>query len=881
MANKDSDPYKRYLREYLERKGVEYNPKTKKWRCQNTAHADNEPSATLYHDGEERANLTCHVCGMTWDIFDVAGMQEGLTAFPDKIEAVKRTIGDLDFKPKQNASPPKEKKKDVPPPALVPLEREKAKEIFNPTALVDTIKKFKLLTGDVHFVKVWPYYNADGLIEIFDVRFENENGKKAVITFFWDGSVMRMKGAPILLYNRHKLKADSVTPVLIVEGAKSAEAAEHIPGFIPVTWNGGGKKYKMVDWSPLQGREVFILPDDDQKLYGEKHPQAGELIPAENQPGIDTAIGIQKKIPHAKIIPPPLEARKVKADGADIVEILQVMKPAEVAEYILKTPPMQFGKTPPPSSLIDTPRYDIPDTPEGFPFRILGVADDGKSYFLDRHERLTSFSLGGITQNKLLTLASLTFWQGEFATGKGGVMMRDDWTAAIDAVIQVAGVIDFDPDKIRGRGAWRERDGRICYHDGLHTRGEASSERLYLRMTRKDIGLDSPAPKLNDLKAVLEVTGQLSFETRADMIRCVAWSTLAPFAGALPWRPAGLLTGRSESGKSTIVDMIVKPLSMPFIFSGGETTEAGIRQTIKNDAVAIVIEEAETDTPKKRQRREDVLSLMRQSTSDETPKAAKGTIDGKGMHFTLRSMFMFVAISPEVESIADDNRLFRVNLEKNENDWPALKKRLGELLVPELCAKVRALTWSRLDEIFEMAHIMSPVIQKVTNKSARFALAESMLFAAYQVIWKQNNLTENEMYEFFEKVYEMQPVEESRDETSELLDRLLDESIQDGKDRYTIRRVLQNIVKGIGDSTYFKDVAGRYGLGITPDGHLAIAKNFYAISRIIERGQGYQRIFFRHPLLVDRGKSVSLGGKIRNCVIIDGQILTESGEEVF
>ena len=42
-------------------------------------------------------------------------------------------------------------------------------------------------------------------------------------------------------------------------------------------------------------------------------------------------------------------------------------------------------------------------------------ADDGKGYFLDRHERLTSFALAGITQNKLLTLAPLPWWQQKYA----------------------------------------------------------------------------------------------------------------------------------------------------------------------------------------------------------------------------------------------------------------------------------------------------------------------------------------------------------------------------------------------------------------------------------------------------------------------------------
>jgi hypothetical protein len=878
MPKTDTSQYKPRLREFLDRKGIEYKERTRRWRCPNPSHADEDPSCTLYNDGDSKANLTCHVCGVTWDIFDVAGLLEGLTEFPDQLKAVQQTLGDTSVKPK----PKKNKTKRQPPPPPVALTREKANEVFNAVSLVNSVKKFKWLDGDVRFVKVWPYLNADGLIELFDVRFENEHNKKAVITFYWDGKVMRSAGAPVLLYNRHLIAADTDSPVLIVEGAKAADAAAVIPGFIPITWNGGGKKCKQVDWSVLKERKVYIYPDDDRKKYPDDHRyRPGEYKPDEEQPGIATALDIKKKLPQAKIVKPLEAAREIKPDGADIVEVLEVpeMTPEAVAQHILNGPEITTA----PPSPIDTPR-ETPDN-EVFPFRILGVADDGKAYFLDRHERMTSMALGSITQNKLLTLASLTWWAGEYAKhSKGGMMTKDDWVAAVDSVIQIAGSIDFDSDRIRGRGAWRERDGRICYHDGLNTIGQPAPERLYLRITHKSIGIGSPPPDLNALSAILDITGRLSFETRADMIRLLSWATLAPFAGALPWRPAGLLTGRSGVGKSEIVNLIIKPLTMPHLFSGGESTEAGIRQHIGIDAAAIVVDEADTDTEKKKRRRDDVLSLMRQSTSDEAPKVAKGTIDGKGMRFTLRSMFLFAAISPEVESIADDNRLFRVNLEgkgHTPEQWYRLKTELSNAVTPELCASIRSLTWTKLPDIFALAERMSPVIQQITGKSSRFATSESLLFAAYQTIWKQQALTEDNLYEFFEQIYNWQPVEEQRDETEELLDRLLDEVIREGMNNYTLRQVLQKEVKGIGEPEVWAAISGRYGLRVTPDGELAMAKGHHAIMKIIDRGRGYQRIFWRHPLMKQKNKSHAIAGTVRSCVIFDAKILGEGGKEPF
>ena len=901
MGKTDTEQYKSRLRDFIEIRGISVNDNKKPpvLRCPNPSHADEHPSAVIYHDSNK---VYCPVCGESWDIFEVAGLLDGLSTFPDKLKSVQSTLGMSDIKPAgaqkkatvKNTTGKKatDKKPKKQPPKIVPLERKDAIDLLWPQreSLTESIMKFNQLDGDVRFIKVWPYYDSDGLIDLFDIRYENELGKKAVISYVWNGKYFVMKGVPVLLFNRHLIAQNPDTPILIVEGAKAAEAAEAIPGFVPVTWNGGGKKCKQVDWSPLRDRVVYIYPDDDQKVYGEKHKRAGELLSPHEQPGMATALDIKKKLPQAKILQPIESARKVKADGADIVEVMQVplMTPEVVAKYILNGPEFQPpAPTPDPApspSPIDTPR----ETPEisTFPFRILGVADDGKAYFLDRHERLSSAALKSLTQNMLMTLAPLPWWQTEYASG--GKMGKDEWAQATDMVIQLAGSIDFDPDRIRGRGAWRERDGRVCYHDGVNTIGDAGDNRLYLRMTRKDIGLgghqgEQGAAHATEARtaAILDVIGELSFDTRADMIRCLAWSTLAPFAGALPWRPAGLLTGRSESGKSTIVDLIIKPLASPMVVSGGESTEAGVRQAVNIDSMAVVVEEAETDTPKKKQRRDDILSLMRQSTSDETPKAVKGTIDGKGMRFTLRSMFLFVAINPEVESIADDNRMFRVNLEgkgHTPEQWQDLSKKLEGLITPELCSGIRALTWSKLQDIFAMSDRMASTIQRVTHKSSRYAKAESLLFAAYQVVWKgmgAEDLSDDNLQEFFEQIYKWQPVEESRKEEEELLDEILDSIIRDGKDSLTIRQVLLRC-KGHDKNDYWSEVIERYGMRLTQDGDLAIAKNYPEIMRMTGRGKGYQMTLKRHRLYL-RDHNISIGGAVRNAVLIKREII--AGDE--
>jgi hypothetical protein len=445
---------------------------------------------------------------------------------------------------------------------------------------------------------------------------------------------------------------------------------------------------------------------------------------------------------------------------------------------------------------------------------------------------------------------------------------------------------------MRGRGGWREPDGRICYHDGKKTIGDFSKDRIYLRRSVKDIGIKDKPASASDRNRICEAVKELTFDSVADCVRTLGWAVLAPFAGALPWRPAGLMTAASGTGKSTIITHIVKPLASPIICSGGESTAAGIRQRIGVDSCAIVVEEAETDTQKKKQNRDETFSLMRQSTSDDSPDVLKGTIDGRGLSFTLRSMFFFVSISPEVECEADENRIFRVSLVKANYPrakWIEKEKEIRAALTPEICRGVRAYTWKKLPEIIALSEriaIQSQIIAKTDNRTA---LAESLLLAAYMAVFKNRpKATDKQIVEFVELFYSLGMPEKRRNENEEMLDILLDSIVREGQENYTIRELLNAIESGFvysedetgqdGSTTRHEKelprhearrIAGRYGVGLAPDGNIAIAKNHQEIMKLLDKGKGYQMQLMRHPRLVERGKNVSLGSNnVKNCVVI-------------
>jgi 5S rRNA maturation endonuclease (ribonuclease M5) len=146
----------------------------------------------------------------------------------------------------------------------------------------------------------WEYKDQTGQTIGYTARYDDHFGDKDVIPYFKKSGdqwkVGGPKGKPI--YGAEYLK-DKDKPVLIIEGEKTRDAAKRFVGkdYICIAWLGGTGSVNKVDWTPIQGREVFIWPDNDK-------------------PGIKAAKAIQSKISNARIISPPADVPE-KWDLAD------------------------------------------------------------------------------------------------------------------------------------------------------------------------------------------------------------------------------------------------------------------------------------------------------------------------------------------------------------------------------------------------------------------------------------------------------------------------------------------------------------------------------------------------------------------------------------
>ena len=118
----------------------------------------------------------------------------------------------------------------------------------------------------------WCYRNAKGQLLGFIFRFETGVDEKEFRPLtLWQDSVgvrkWRWKALPepCPLYGLDRLAARPNSPVLVVEGEKTADAGERIfPEYVAVTSPNGSKAAGKADWAPLEGRRVLVWPDHDQ-----------------------------------------------------------------------------------------------------------------------------------------------------------------------------------------------------------------------------------------------------------------------------------------------------------------------------------------------------------------------------------------------------------------------------------------------------------------------------------------------------------------------------------------------------------------------------------------------------------------------------------------
>lgn len=535
-------------------------------------------------------------------------------------------------------------------------------------------------------------------------------GKK-IRPISWTGTAWEWKAppAPRPLLNLAQLASRPDATVLVVEGEKTCDAAARLfPAAVATTWASGCKAIDKSDWSPLAGRKVVLWPDHDGPGNDAMRKLAQLLL----------RIGAAS----VRLVSNPPDAPEAW-DLADAT-----WTPKEAAAYVKAhlSPPVEPDPEPQPQlTQVTTPDAGDQPPPEARGnehFQCLGF--DGDTYYYQPRAtgQVMKLSAGSHTSTNLVRLAPLPYWETLYPGPRG-----TNWTAAAASLFQQcanAGV--YSPDRIRGRGAYLD-SRKVLLHlgDRLVIDGDErsileplpfKSRYVYQRAQLLD-GPNGLAPLTDDeALPLLELAERFRWEVPASGLLLAGWVTLAPICGALDWRPHAWLTGGAGTGKSAILDKYVMPLLGDMVLPvASNTTEAGLRQTLRSDALPVVFDEAESNEKGDQTRMQAILGLARVASTETRAHLIKGSPSGEVSRFHIRSMFFLSSIATALKQGADRSRFAQLTL-RSSNDmlqaerqehWLALERDLDRLITPEVAQRLIARTITLIPTIRKSTRVFS------------------------------------------------------------------------------------------------------------------------------------------------------------------------------
>jgi hypothetical protein len=145
-------------------------------------------------------------------------------------------------------------------------------------------------------------------------------------------------------------------------------------------------------------------------------------------------------------------------------------------------------------------------------------------------------------------------------------------------------------------------------------------------------------------------TAPSSVEVGAGLVMASWVQTLWKF------RPHVCIAGPSDCGKTTFIGTAMKGMFNGLYAPMQKTTEAGVRQKIRNTAMIMALDEFEGD-----ENRKSILDLLRTSTRGEV-SSPRGTASGKGQEYGLKHIVWTSGIETGLTEGADKNRFISLDL---------------------------------------------------------------------------------------------------------------------------------------------------------------------------------------------------------------------------
>lgn len=234
---------------------------------------------------------------------------------------------------------------------------------------------------------------------------------------------------------------------------------------------------------------------------------------------------------------------------------------------------------------------------------------------------------------------------------------------------------------IRGRGAWRDSQGKLILHCGdrmwIDNRVEDTGEiDAYFYPRRPKALVPWPDPVVdNPCVEIMKMLRTWNFARGdTDAMFVLGWIGVAMLGGALDWRPSIFAVGDAGTGKSELFGKhgLLRAVLGRMMISTTNASEAGLYQLVGHDSLPIAIDELEGDEGLDQARK--IIKMARDAASGSV--RIRGGQNHKGVEFEAQSTFSFSGINPPPIPPANLTRLVIIEmlpLQVSATNAPVLK----------------------------------------------------------------------------------------------------------------------------------------------------------------------------------------------------------------
>ena len=544
---------------------------------------------------------------------------------------------------------------------------------------------------------------------------------------------------------------------------------------------------------------------------------------------------------------------------------------------------------------LETVKAQLNAAPAAPKLAVYPLGFDGADVYFTSTKNQQISCLRAFTEKDMFMLAPLEYWEALFP---GAGAARVDWSLAKSTLIaqaQTKGI--FKLRHVRGSGVWND-EGRVVINMGDHLvvdgrragLGEIKSRYFYTLGSNLSV-LHSNPLSVDECKTFIKTCAKFKW-TKAD-----SWMLLAGvlvtsrICGALPIRPHAWITGGAQTGKTTLLERLIKPVLGPnAIYRQGNSTEAGIRQDLKADAVPLLFDEFETTGPASVERIAAIIDLARASWADSSASIVKGGASGTASHFTVRFSGIFSSIRTKLINDADKGRFVELELAPHGSDpehWRELEMMLLDI-DQEFCERLFARTIKMLPTLLHNFKVMKRALTKRSN--SRFGDQYGMLLAGYTILISDEPL-DDESAEYIAEEVKLEDEKEQAKvaDHDDAMRHLLTTKVQVDRHDFSIRELIA-LVWGMGKkkgvheflnspddaaTTEYKKALNRLGIRVDLESVSVVCSNHAELEKVVWARTNWSRTWGNSlsRLTGAQKKKVRIGGIPSWAIVIPANIL--------